>query len=63
MENLSKYHLNGLRAVDALARHGTLAAAANELCISPGAISKHVLGVEQKSVRSSSVERLQDLRQ
>ncbi|MBO9100948.1 MULTISPECIES: LysR substrate-binding domain-containing protein [unclassified Rhizobium] len=48
MENLSKYHLNGLRAVDALARHGTLAAAANELCISPGAISKHVLGVEQK---------------
>lgn len=48
MKNLVKFPLNGLRAVHALARYGTLASAANELCVSPGAVSKHVLNIEEK---------------
>ncbi|MGI9503455.1 MAG: LysR substrate-binding domain-containing protein, partial [Geminicoccaceae bacterium] len=48
MKNLSRFHLNGLRATEALNRHGTLARAASELGVSPGAVSKHVLKIEQQ---------------
>lgn len=46
MEKLARLNLKALRAVDALARHGNLAAAAQELYVSPGAVSKHVLNIE-----------------
>lgn len=48
MENLSKFQLNGLRAVVAVARFGTLAEAARAVGVTPGAISKHIIGVEQQ---------------
>lgn len=47
MERFTQLNLKALRAVDALARHGNLADAAEELCVSPGAISKHVINIEE----------------
>lgn len=44
-----KYHLpslNALRAFEAAARHGNLSRAADELCVTPGAISRHVAILE-----------------
>ena len=39
-------HLNALRAFEAAARLGGFAAAAEELCVTPGAISQHVKALE-----------------
>lgn len=39
--------LNALRAFDAAARHGSFAAAAQELCVTPGAISRQIQVLEQ----------------
>ena len=39
--------LNALRAFEAAARHGSFAAAANELCVTPGAVSRQIRTLEQ----------------
>lgn len=46
MQKLNLVHLNGLRAVEAVARLGSLAAAARELGVSPGAVSQQVTKTE-----------------
>lgn len=46
MDSLRRTHLNGLRAVEAVARLGSLSAAAAELDVSPGAISQQVARCE-----------------
>lgn len=46
MKNLNLVHLNGLRAAEAVARLGGLAAAAEELGVSPGAVSQQVARIE-----------------
>lgn len=48
MDSLLRLHLNGLRAVDAVARHGTVALAAADLGVTPGAVSQHVLRAEHQ---------------
>jgi len=39
--------LNALRAFEAAARHGSFAAAAEELCVTPGAVSQQIKRVEE----------------
>jgi DNA-binding transcriptional LysR family regulator len=46
MRNLNSVHLNGLRAVDAVGRLGSLQAAAEELGVSIGAVSQQVIKAE-----------------
>lgn len=46
MASLNRISLRALRAVDAVARHGTLARAAEELAISAGAVSQQVAKAE-----------------
>jgi DNA-binding transcriptional LysR family regulator len=46
MKNLNLVHLNGLRALDAVGRLGSLQAAADELGVSTGAISQQVIKAE-----------------
>jgi DNA-binding transcriptional LysR family regulator len=46
MKNLNSVHLNGLRAVDAVGRLGSLQAAAEELGVSIGAVSQQVIKAE-----------------
>ena len=46
MENLNRVHLAGLRAVEAVARLGSLKAAAEELGVTPGAVSQQVQKTE-----------------
>ncbi|MDQ0420077.1 DNA-binding transcriptional LysR family regulator [Peteryoungia aggregata LMG 23059] len=48
MKNLNQVHLNGLRAVEAVARLGSLQAAAEELGVSIGAVSQQVIKTEQQ---------------
>jgi LysR family glycine cleavage system transcriptional activator len=48
MNNLNQVHLNGLRAVEAVARLGSLVAAAEELGVSIGAVSQQVIKTEQQ---------------
>lgn len=48
MKNTLRFQTNGLRAVAALARCKTLAQAAIELGVTPGAISKQVIGFERQ---------------
>lgn len=52
MKNLSQVHLNGLRAVEAVARLGSLQAAADELGVSVGAVSQQVIKTEQQLGRT-----------
>lgn len=40
-------HLNALRAFEAAARLGGFAAAADELCVTPGAVSQHIKALEE----------------
>ena len=47
MDNLSRFPMNGLRAVSALRHHRTLSKAADKLCVSPGAVSKQVVRIEE----------------
>ena len=42
MKNLNSIHLSGLRAVEAVARLGSVKAAANELGVSVGAVSQQL---------------------
>ncbi|SFB04869.1 DNA-binding transcriptional regulator, LysR family [Rhizobium sp. NFR07] len=46
MSNLNLVHLNGLRALEAVARLGSLQAAADELGVSIGAVSQQVIKAE-----------------
>ena len=39
--------LNALRAFEAAARHGSFTKAANELCVTPGAVSRQVQVLEE----------------
>ncbi len=48
MDNLVKFQMNGLRVLAALNRHGTLKKAALQLCVSPGAVSKQVVRIEEQ---------------
>ncbi|UJW75841.1 LysR substrate-binding domain-containing protein [Rhizobium sp. SL42] len=48
MRNLNRIHLNGLRAVEAVKRLGSLQAAADELGVSIGAVSQQVIKTEQQ---------------
>jgi len=48
MTDLARVHLNGLRAVEAVARLGSLARAGAELGVSPGAVSQQVLKTERQ---------------
>lgn len=46
MRDLNTVHLNGLRAVEAAGRLGSLAAAADELGVTPGAVSQQIAKAE-----------------
>ncbi len=48
MENLNRVHLNGLRALEAAGRLGSLKAAAEELGVSPGAVSQQIIKSEER---------------
>jgi DNA-binding transcriptional LysR family regulator len=48
MKNLNAFHLNGLRAVEAVARGGSLQAAAAELGVSPSAVSQQIQRTEKQ---------------
>ena len=48
MNNLNRIHLAGLRTVEAIGRLGTLRAAANELGVTPGAVSQQVQKTERQ---------------
>lgn len=52
MKNLNQVHLNGLRAVEVVARLGSLQAAADELGVTVGAISQQVIKTEQQLGRT-----------
>jgi LysR family glycine cleavage system transcriptional activator len=46
MQNLNRIHLNGLRALESVGRLGSLQGAADELGVSPGAVSQQVIKAE-----------------
>ncbi|WP_093036979.1 LysR substrate-binding domain-containing protein [Ruegeria marina] len=46
--HLSQIPLNALRAFDATARHGSFTAAAQELCVTPGAVARQVHLLEDR---------------
>jgi LysR family glycine cleavage system transcriptional activator len=48
MVELNRFHLNGLRAIEIVARQGTLARAAGELGTSTGAVSQLVIKAEKQ---------------
>jgi LysR family glycine cleavage system transcriptional activator len=48
MADLNRFHLNGLRAIEVVARQGTLARAAAELGTSAGAVSQLVIKAERQ---------------
>jgi DNA-binding transcriptional LysR family regulator len=48
MENLNRVHLNGLRALEAAGRLGSLQRAASELGVSPGAVSQQIIKAERQ---------------
>lgn len=48
MHRLQRFHLNGLKAVESAGRLGSLQRAADELGVSPGAISQHLIRAEKQ---------------
>jgi len=48
MRNLNRFHLNGLRALEAAGRLGNLRAAAEELGVTVGAVSQQILKAEEQ---------------
>ena len=48
MKELNRVHLNGLRALESVGRLGTIQKAADELAVSPGAVSQQVLKTERQ---------------
>jgi len=51
MKNINAVHLNGLRAVEATGRLGSLKAAADELGVTIGAVSQQIIKTEQQLQR------------
>src|SRR3546814_17474757 len=51
MKNLNAYHLNSLRALEAVGRLGSLQAAADELGVTIGAVSQQVIKAEGQFVQ------------
>ncbi|MGY6706867.1 MAG: LysR substrate-binding domain-containing protein [Rhizobiaceae bacterium] len=52
MQELNKVHLNGLRAVEAVGRNGSLQKAAAELGVSVGAVSQQIIKAERQLGRT-----------
>lgn len=52
MKSLNSVHLNGLRAVEAVARTGALQSAADELGVTPSAVSQHLARTEAQIGRT-----------
>lgn len=52
MRNLNRVHLNGLRALEAVGRLGSLQAAAEELGVTVGAVSQQVIKAEEQLGRA-----------
>ncbi|ASY55644.1 MULTISPECIES: LysR substrate-binding domain-containing protein [Sinorhizobium] len=52
MKELNTIHLNGLRAAEAVGRLGSLAAAADELGVTPGAVSQQIAKIEAQLGRT-----------
>lgn len=52
MKDLNAVHLNGLRAVEVAARLGSLQAAADELGVTPGAVSQQIAKTEKQLGRT-----------
>lgn len=52
MKELNRVHLNGLRAVEAVYRLGSLQSAADALGVSPGAVSQHLIRTEAQLGRT-----------
>jgi LysR family transcriptional regulator, glycine cleavage system transcriptional activator len=52
MKALNRVHLNGLRAAEAAGRLGSLQAAAQELGVTVGAVSQHILKLERQMGRT-----------
>ncbi|MBN9036718.1 MAG: LysR family transcriptional regulator [Rhizobiales bacterium] len=48
MRNLNHVHLNGLRALESAGRLGSLQAAADEIGVSPGAVSQQIIRAEAR---------------
>ncbi len=48
MRNLNRIHLNGLRAIEAVARLGNLRKAADEMGVTPGAVSQQIQKAESQ---------------
>jgi DNA-binding transcriptional LysR family regulator len=48
MNALNRISLNGLRAIETVARHGALGPAAEELGVTPGAVSQQIIKAEQQ---------------
>src|SRR3954451_6390470 len=48
MDNLHRVHLNGLRALEAVGRLGSLQRAADALGVSPGAVSQQIIKAERQ---------------
>ena len=48
MNSLNRLHLNGLRALEAVGRLGALGPAADELGVSPGAVSQQIIKAEKQ---------------
>src|SRR5665213_236283 len=59
MPELGAVHLNGLRAVEAVARRGSLLKAAEELRVSPSAVSQQI-GRTEKQIGRALFERTRD---
>ena len=54
MDRLQRYHLNGLKALESAGRLGSLQKAADELGVSPGAVSQHLIRAEKQLARRVS---------
>lgn len=52
MRNLRRFHLNGLRAVEAAGRLGSLRAAADEIGVTAGAVSQQIVKTERRLGRA-----------
>lgn len=53
MNRLSRFHLNGLKALESVGRLGSLQAAADELGVTSGAVSQHLIRAESQLGRSA----------
>jgi DNA-binding transcriptional LysR family regulator len=63
MKNLNRVHLNGLRALEAVGRLGSLQAAAEELGVTLGAVSQQVIKAEEQLGRPIFERTARGLRQ